>query len=191
MCACHNWPCMTGVEGTTTHTRSWGRREFDPERLPAGWSQLASSFLGQVSHPPTHPPTHSLTHPLTHSLTHSPTQSYKLKLNSQSLTHSHTLRRITHSLTHSLTHYRNNSVILADEMGLGKTIQTISFLHYLSHCHELYGPFLVVVPLSTMPAWHREFEQWTPDHNLVVYIGDVVSRQKVRATVCVCVCVCV
>ena len=70
-------------------------------------------------------------------------------------------------------------MILADEMGLGKTIQTISFLHYLSHYHQLYGPFLVVVPLSTMPAWHREFEQWTPHHNLVVYIGDVVSRQKV------------
>ena len=74
---------------------------------------------------------------------------------------------------------RNNSVILADEMGLGKTIQTITFLHYLSHYHQLYGPFLVVVPLSTMPAWHREFELWAPDHNLVVYIGDVVSRQKV------------
>ncbi|CAI8057331.1 Chromodomain-helicase-DNA-binding protein 2 [Geodia barretti] len=75
---------------------------------------------------------------------------------------------------------KNNSVILADEMGLGKTIQTITFLHYLSHYHQLYGPFLVVVPLSTMPAWHREFELWAPDHNLVVYIGDVVSRQKIR-----------
>lgn len=65
-------------------------------------------------------------------------------------------------------------------MGLGKTIQTIAFLHYLSHFHQLYGPFLIVVPLSTMPAWHREFEQWAPDHNLVVYVGDVTSRQKVR-----------
>ena len=31
-----------------------------------------------------------------------------------------------------------------------------------------------------MPAWHREFEQWAPEHNLVVYVGDVTSRQKVR-----------
>ena len=77
---------------------------------------------------------------------------------------------------------RGNSVILADEMGLGKTIQTIGFLHYLSHIHQLYGPFLIVVPLSTMPAWHREFEQWSPDHNLVVYIGDVSSREKVSRT---------
>jgi len=34
---------------------------------------------------------------------------------------------------------KSNSVILADEMGLGKTIQTISFLSYLFHQHQLYG----------------------------------------------------
>ncbi|KAJ2623743.1 ATP-dependent DNA helicase Hrp3, partial [Coemansia sp. RSA 1694] len=32
--------------------------------------------------------------------------------------------------------------ILADEMGLGKTIQTISFLSYLFHTQEIFGPFL-------------------------------------------------
>ncbi len=44
-------------------------------------------------------------------------------------------------------------MILADEMGLGKTIQTIGFLHCLYHTHFLYGPHLLVVPLSTMSAW--------------------------------------
>jgi len=71
-------------------------------------------------------------------------------------------------------------VILADEMGLGKTIQTIAFLHCLFHSHQLYGPYLVVVPLSTLPAWQREFETWAPEINSVVYIGDVNSRNKVR-----------
>lgn len=74
---------------------------------------------------------------------------------------------------------RNNSVILADEMGLGKTIQTIAFLHCLFHCHQLYGPYLIVVPLSTLPAWQREFELWAPEMNTVMYIGDVHSRNKV------------
>ncbi len=74
---------------------------------------------------------------------------------------------------------RNNSVILADEMGLGKTIQTIAFLHYLYHEHQLYGPFLIVVPLSTMPAWQREFELWAPEINTLVYLGDVNSRNTV------------
>ena len=74
---------------------------------------------------------------------------------------------------------RGNSVILADEMGLGKTIQTISFLHWLYHEHKLYGPFLLVVPLSTMPAWQREFEAWAPEINAIVYLGDVTSRNTV------------
>ncbi|KAM8972310.1 chromodomain-helicase-DNA-binding protein 2 [Pelodytes ibericus] len=75
---------------------------------------------------------------------------------------------------------KNNSVILADEMGLGKTIQTISFLSYLFHQHLLYGPFLLVVPLSTLTSWQREFEIWAPDINVVVYIGDMGSRNSIR-----------
>ncbi|KAM4618886.1 chromodomain-helicase-DNA-binding protein 2 isoform 2-T3 [Polymixia lowei] len=75
---------------------------------------------------------------------------------------------------------RCNSVILADEMGLGKTIQTISFLSYLFHQHQLYGPFLVVVPLSTLTSWQREFDTWAPDMNVVVYLGDVMSRKTIR-----------
>ena len=64
-------------------------------------------------------------------------------------------------------------------MGLGKTIQVISFLSYLFNAHQLYGPFLLVVPLSTMTAWQREFEAWDPDMNVVVYIGDLNSRNMV------------
>ncbi|XP_051513425.1 chromodomain-helicase-DNA-binding protein 2-like isoform X2 [Myxocyprinus asiaticus] len=75
---------------------------------------------------------------------------------------------------------RCNSVILADEMGLGKTIQTISFLSYLFHQHLLYGPFLLVVPLSTLTSWQREFDTWAPDMNVVVYLGDVISRKTIR-----------
>uniref|UniRef100_A0A8C2XSK1 Chromodomain helicase DNA binding protein 2 n=1 Tax=Cyclopterus lumpus TaxID=8103 RepID=A0A8C2XSK1_CYCLU len=75
---------------------------------------------------------------------------------------------------------RCNSVILADEMGLGKTIQTISFLSYLFNQHQLYGPFLVVVPLSTLTSWQREFDTWAPHMNVVVYLGDVMSRKSIR-----------
>ena len=71
------------------------------------------------------------------------------------------------------------SVILADEMGLGKTIQTICFLNYLFNHYQLYGPFLLVVPLSTMTSWQREMTQWAPDMNFVTYLGDVGSRNVV------------
>lgn len=74
---------------------------------------------------------------------------------------------------------KENSVILADEMGLGKTIQTICFLYYLFNTHNLHGPFLCVVPLSTMTSWQREFAQWAPELNFVTYLGDVQSREIV------------
>lgn len=76
---------------------------------------------------------------------------------------------------------KENGVILADEMGLGKTIQTICFLNCLCQQHALYGPFLLVVPLSTLAAWQKEFEQWAPELNVVVYIGDVCSRNMIRS----------
>lgn len=75
--------------------------------------------------------------------------------------------------------HRGNSCILADEMGLGKTIQTICFLNYLFSEHQLYGPFLLVVPLSTLTSWQREIQLWAPQMNVVVYLGDISSRNMV------------
>ncbi|XP_063820138.1 chromodomain-helicase-DNA-binding protein 1 isoform X5 [Pseudophryne corroboree] len=75
---------------------------------------------------------------------------------------------------------KGNSCILADEMGLGKTIQTISFLNYLFHEHQLYGPFLIVVPLSTLTSWQREIQIWAPLMNAAVYLGDINSRNVIR-----------
>ncbi|WFD32163.1 DNA helicase [Malassezia sp. CBS 17886] len=71
--------------------------------------------------------------------------------------------------------------ILADEMGLGKTVQTVAFLSYLFHSCYQYGPFLVVVPLSTLPAWQQQFEHWAPDMNVVAYMGNSQSREMIRA----------
>lgn len=65
-------------------------------------------------------------------------------------------------------------------MGLGKTIQTISFLNYLFHEHQLYGPFLLVVPLSTLTSWQREIQTWASQMNAVVYLGDINSRNMIR-----------
>ncbi len=53
----------------------------------------------------------------------------------------------------------------------GKTVQSVITVQ---HVKEVYsrGPFLVVVPLSTLTHWKREFEAWT-DMNVVVYQGCV------------------
>lgn len=73
-------------------------------------------------------------------------------------------------------------------MGLGKTIQTICFLNYLFSEHQLYGPFLLVVPLSTLTSWQREIQLWAPQMNVVVYLGDISSRNMVGLSSCLFVC---
>ncbi|RVW54271.1 Protein chromatin remodeling 5 [Vitis vinifera] len=53
--------------------------------------------------------------------------------------------------------WRNDTnVILADEMGLGKTVQSVSMLGFLQNAQQIYGPFLVVVPLSTLSNWAKD-----------------------------------
>ena len=39
---------------------------------------------------------------------------------------------------------------------------------------------LVVVPLSTMSAWQKEFSLWAPDINTVCYSGSSRSREIIR-----------
>lgn len=76
--------------------------------------------------------------------------------------------------------YENRlSGILADEMGLGKTLQTISFLGYLRYIKNIDGPFIVIVPKSTLDNWRREFAKWTPDVNVVVLQGNKDERKEI------------
>lgn len=76
-------------------------------------------------------------------------------------------------------HENKLSGILADEMGLGKTLQTISFLGHLRYRKGIEGPFLVIVPKSTLDNWRREFAKWTPEVNAIVLHGDKNARQEI------------
>ncbi|THC91054.1 hypothetical protein EYZ11_009476 [Aspergillus tanneri] len=75
---------------------------------------------------------------------------------------------------------KNRNVVLADEMGLGKTVQTVAFINWLRHVRRQQGPFVVVVPLSTMPSWAETFDYWTPDLNYIVYNGNEAARTVLR-----------
>lgn len=68
--------------------------------------------------------------------------------------------------------------VLADEMGLGKTIQTISLITYLIETKRQPGPFLVIVPLSTLTNWNLEFDKWAPTVSKIVYKGPPNSRKQ-------------
>ena len=88
----------------------------------------------------------------------------------------------TKGLQWMISLYNNNlNGILADEMGLGKTIQTISLITYLIEKKRQHGPFLVVVPLSTLTNWNNEFEKWAPTVSRIVYKGPPNSRKQCQA----------
>ncbi|KAI8076515.1 SNF2 family N-terminal domain-containing protein [Gilbertella persicaria] len=70
--------------------------------------------------------------------------------------------------------------ILADEMGLGKTIQTISLITYLIEKKRQNGPFLIIVPLSTLTNWTLEFEKWAPAVKTIVYKGPPNVRRELQ-----------
>lgn len=73
--------------------------------------------------------------------------------------------------------------ILADEMGLGKTIQTISLISFLIEKKKQNGPFLVIVPLSTLTNWTLEFEKWAPSIHKIVYKGSPGVRKNLGYSV--------
>ncbi|KAJ8005482.1 hypothetical protein DPEC_G00118420 [Dallia pectoralis] len=78
--------------------------------------------------------------------------------------------------------YNNNlNGILADEMGLGKTIQTIALITYLMEHKRLNGPYLIIVPLSTLSNWVYELDKWSPSVVKIAYKGTPAMRRGLVA----------
>eukprot|EP00760_Papus_ankaliazontas_P027526 PhM_4_TR3377/c0_g1_i1/m.4525/K19001/HELLS, DDM1; ATP-dependent DNA helicase len=72
--------------------------------------------------------------------------------------------------------------ILADEMGLGKTIVVVGFLAEL-WSNFLFGPHLIVAPLSTLENWATELSKWCPFMPVLTYHGKKEERAEMRARV--------
>ncbi|KAG8745191.1 putative DNA helicase ino80, partial [Ceratobasidium sp. 423] len=70
--------------------------------------------------------------------------------------------------------------ILADEMGLGKTVQSISLLAYLAETHQIWGPFLVIAPASTLHNWQQELTRFVPSLKTLPYWGNIKDRTTLR-----------
>ncbi|KAI9826941.1 MAG: putative DNA helicase ino80 [Thelocarpon impressellum] len=70
--------------------------------------------------------------------------------------------------------------ILADEMGLGKTVQSISVMAYLAEAHNIWGPFLVIAPASTLHNWQQEIARFVPDLKVLPYWGNAKDRKVLR-----------
>jgi hypothetical protein len=74
--------------------------------------------------------------------------------------------------------YQRRGCILADEMGLGKTVTVVAHLLHLRAAYTR-GPYLIIVPLSTLAHWKREFDAWS-NLNAVVFQGSKSDRDMVK-----------
>ena len=70
--------------------------------------------------------------------------------------------------------------ILADEMGLGKTVQSISVMAYLAEVHDIWGPYMVVAPASTLHNWQQEIAKFVPEFKVLPYWGSAADRKVLR-----------
>ena len=63
--------------------------------------------------------------------------------------------------------------------GLGKTVQTVAFLSHLRQ-NGINGPFLIVVPLSTIVNWQKEVARWCPSMRAIIFHGTKADRQAIE-----------
>jgi SNF2 family DNA or RNA helicase len=61
----------------------------------------------------------------------------------------------------------------------GKTIQAIALIAYLMEFKQNLGPYLVIVPLSTLSNWQNEFTKWCPSARLICYKGTPTQRKEI------------
>lgn len=65
-------------------------------------------------------------------------------------------------------------------MGLGKTIQTVALITYLMEVKKINGPYLIIVPLSTISNWTLELDKWASDVVKIVFKGDKDQRKRIE-----------
>ena len=58
-------------------------------------------------------------------------------------------------------------------------VQTIGLLSHL-RAKGIFGPYLVIGPLSTLSNWVAEFKRWCPTFPVILYHGSRQERQELR-----------
>jgi len=59
-------------------------------------------------------------------------------------------------------------------------VQSISLLAYLAEAHNIWGPFLVIAPASTLHNWQQELARFVPNLRALPYWGTVKDRTTLR-----------
>jgi DNA helicase INO80 len=59
-------------------------------------------------------------------------------------------------------------------------VQSISLLAWLAETNNIWGPFLIVAPASTLHNWQQEFSKFTPFLKTIPYWGNIKDRKTLR-----------
>jgi ATP-dependent DNA helicase len=79
----------------------------------------------------------------------------------------------------STLHQQGLNGILADEMGLGKTLTVLNFIASLWERHGIWGPHLVVVPMSVISSWKEELSYFLPGFfDVYIHHGNKEERRE-------------
>nr|XP_022343270.1 DNA excision repair protein ERCC-6-like isoform X4 [Crassostrea virginica] len=79
-------------------------------------------------------------------------------------------------------HQKRKGGILGDDMGLGKTIQVISFLSGLFDMEKVHS-VLIVMPVSVIGNWEKEFGKWAPGIKVESYHGSKKEKERSLAKI--------
>eukprot|EP01117_Protostelium_nocturnum_P010209 TRINITY_DN3656_c0_g1_i2.p1 TRINITY_DN3656_c0_g1~~TRINITY_DN3656_c0_g1_i2.p1 ORF type:complete len:768 (+),score=279.00 TRINITY_DN3656_c0_g1_i2:208-2511(+) len=71
----------------------------------------------------------------------------------------------------------NSGGILGDDMGLGKTLQIITFIIGLFRAKQV-ARVLLVMPVSTVENWKKEFAQWECEVRLKMFYGSSKAQRN-------------
>ncbi|GFT56791.1 DNA excision repair protein ERCC-6-like [Nephila pilipes] len=67
--------------------------------------------------------------------------------------------------------------VLGDDMGLGKTFQVIAFLSGLIDA-DLIKHILIIMPVSLLPNWEKEFKKWCPGISVTQFHGGTKKERE-------------
>lgn len=79
----------------------------------------------------------------------------------------------------SLHNQRLNG-ILADEMGLGKTLQVLAFLCALWERKGIWGPHLIVMPMSVISSWKGDLKRFCNAEDINIHIHHGLKEDRHR-----------
>lgn len=80
-------------------------------------------------------------------------------------------------------HLKKRGGVLGDDMGLGKTIQVVAFLSGMFDS-EMIKSVLLIMPVSLIANWKKEFEAWAPGISVYEYhSGSKKERERNLARV--------